>query len=162
VATATRVFTVTTVAVSSIVAVLIVVGLHGSWAQKRADREALATALSVVAGPEDRVMSIDASGIEYVSGHGGVVSPNDPIDTDHEVALAYKIEWLILERDSIVRSMAPILAGMSRPSWIGPPILAIPAADGGIPRAALYPVCLSGSDQRCAVVAVATPTEARP
>jgi hypothetical protein len=162
VGTATRVFTVTTIAVGSIVAVLVVLGLHGSWQQKRSDREALATALATVAGPDDRVMSIDAAGIEYVSGHGGVVSPNDPIETDHEVAVAYKVEWLILERDSIVKSLAPVLAGQLRPAWIGPPVLSIPAADGGIPRAALYPVCLSPSDQRCVVVAAGASSGMRP
>jgi Dolichyl-phosphate-mannose-protein mannosyltransferase len=162
VGTATSVFTVTTIAVGSIVAVLVVVGLHGSWQQKRSDREALAIALAAVAGPDDRVMSIDAAGIEYVSGHGGVVSPNDPIETDHEVAVAYQIEWLILERDSIVKSMAPVLAGQLRPAWIGPPVLSIPAADGGVPRAALYPVCLSPSDQRCIVVATGASTGMRP
>jgi hypothetical protein len=147
------VFTVATIGAGSLAAIVVTIGLHGGWAQKRADRETLAAALAVVAQPDDRVMSIDASGIEYVSGHGGVVSPNDPIETDHDVANAYRIDWLILERDSIVASLAPVLSGQSRPSWIGAPVLTIPSADGGVPRAALYPVCLSPKDVRCAVVA---------
>ena len=97
-------------------------------------------------------MSIDASGIEYASGLGGVVSPNDPIETIHDAAVAYRTEWLVLERDSIVGALGPILTGQSRPSWIGAPILRIPAADGGAPRAAVYPICLSPADSRCAVV----------
>jgi hypothetical protein len=103
-------------------------------------------------------MSIDASGIEYASGHGGVVSPNDPIETIHDVAVAYRTEWLVLERDSIVASLAPVLRGVSRPGWIGAPILTIAATDGGPPRAALYPICLSASDPRCDVVARADAT----
>jgi hypothetical protein len=99
------------------------------------------------------VMSIDASGIKYATGHGGVVSPNDPIDTIHEVALAYRTEWLVLERDSIVAALAPVLRGESRPSWVGAPVLTIQAADGGAPRAAVYPICLSPSDTRCEVLA---------
>jgi hypothetical protein len=139
--------------------------VHGGWAQKRADRATLADALTLVADPDARVMSIDASGIEYASGHGGVVSPNDPIDTIHDVVTAYQTEWLILERDSIVKALGPVLTGQSRPSWIGAPILTIPAADGGAPRAALYPICLSPVDTRCAILALdAGPrsAEARP
>ena len=156
-AAATRVFTVATIGAGALAAIVVTLGLHGGWAQKRADRETLAAAVAVVAQPDDRVMSIDASGIEYVSGHGGVVSPNDPIETDHDVAVAYRIDWLILERDSIVASLAPVLSGQSRPPWIGAPVLTIPAADGGVPRAALYPVCLSPKDLRCAVVAARAP-----
>ncbi|HET7472956.1 MAG TPA: glycosyltransferase family 39 protein [Candidatus Limnocylindrales bacterium] len=152
-ASATRVFTTATVLAGAVIAVVVVLTVHGSWSQKRADRDAVAAALAVAADADARVMSIDASGIEYATGHGGVVSPNDPIDTIHDVAVAYRTEWLVLERDSIVASLAPVLRGVSRPSWIGAPILTIPAADGGPPRAAIYPICLSASDPRCEVVA---------
>jgi hypothetical protein len=153
--TATRVFTAATVGFGVIVSLFVAFGVHGGWAQKRTDRDTLAAGLRLVAGPDDRVMSIDAAGLEYASGHGGVVSPNDPLDTVHDVAVAYRIEWLILERDSLATNLAPVLSGQIRPAWIGPPILTIPAADGGTPRAALYPVCLSPADTRCTVVAAA-------
>ena len=152
---ATRVFITATVASGAVLAVIVSLAVHGSWAQKRADRASLAQALAVVADPDARVMSIDASGIEYATGHGGVVSPNDPIDTIHDVATAYGTEWLILERDSIVKALAPVLTGQSRPPWIGAPILTIPAADGGAPRAGLYPICMSPADTRCEIVAAA-------
>jgi hypothetical protein len=154
-ASATRIFTVATVTFAAIVALFVSFGVHGGWAQKRADRDTLAAGLRLVAGPDDRVMSIDASGIEYATGHGGVVSSNDPLDTVHDVVVAYQIEWLILERDSVATNLAPVLAGEIRPSWVGAPVLTIPAADGGVPRAALYPVCLSPRDARCTVVAQA-------
>ena len=150
---ATRVFTGATVSAGALIAVLVVLVVHGSWAQKRADRGAIATALAAAADADVRVMSIDAAGLKYASGHGGVVSPNDPLDTIHDVALAYRTEWLVLERDSIVSALAPVLQARERPGWIGAPILSIPAADGGPPRAALYPICLSSSDPRCQVIA---------
>ena len=153
--TAIRVFITTTVVSGAVLAVVVTLGIHGSWAQKRADRASLAQALALVADPDARVMSIDSSGIEYAAGLGGVVSPNDPIDTVHDVAEAYQTEWLILERDSIVASLAPVLTSQSRPSWIGPPVLTIAAADGGAPRAALYPICLSPADTRCSIIASA-------
>jgi hypothetical protein len=151
--TATRVFSSVTVGMGVLLAVLVVAAVHGSWAQKRADRTRIAGALVAVADPDARVMSIDASGIEYASGLGGVVSPNDPIDTIRDVAVAYRTEWLVLERDSIVGALAPVLTGQSRPAWIGSPILTIVAADGGAPRAAVYPICLSPADARCTIVA---------
>ena len=40
---------------------------------------------------DDRVMSIDAAGTKYWTGHGGVVLVNDPIETIEEVARAYDI-----------------------------------------------------------------------
>ena len=151
--TATRVFTSVTVGAGALLAIVVVLGVHGSWSQKRADRTEIAEALAVVADPGARVMSIDASGMKYASGFGGVVSPNDPLATILDVAIAYRTEWLVLERDSIVKALAPVLTGSARPPWIGSPILTIPATEGGAPRAALYPICLSPSDARCRVVA---------
>ena len=151
---ATRVFTTATIGFGVILAVVASLFVHAGWAQKRADRTAEAEALALVADPDARVMSIDASGTFYASGHGGVVTPNDPIDTIHDVAAAYRIEWLVLERDSIVGALAPVLTERSRPPWIGPSVLTILAADGGAPRAEVYPVCLSPNDPRCSVLAL--------
>jgi hypothetical protein len=97
-------------------------------------------------------MSLDAAGFNYISGHPGVVTPNDPIETIQQVAAAYKIEWLVIERDNAVTALGPVLSGQGRPGWIGPPVYTI-AEPGDLPRAALYPVCLSPVDARCAVVA---------
>ena len=132
---ATRVFITATVGAGAVLAVVVSLAVHGSWAQKRADRASLGEALAVVADPDARVMSIDASGIKYATGHGGVVSPNDPIETIHDVATAYRTEWLILERDSIVKALAPVLTGQRGPTWVGPADPAT-AADGGPRRGA--------------------------
>jgi hypothetical protein len=152
---ATRVFSGVAVGFAAVAAVVVGLGIHTGWEAQRADRRALAAALTLAgATPDARVMSLDAAGFDYVSGHGGVVTPNDPIETIHEVATAYRIEWLVVERDNAVAALAPVLNGEARPAWIGPPVYTIPGTDGR-PRAAIYPVCQGDRDARCAVVAVA-------
>jgi hypothetical protein len=151
---ATRVFTTAVVAYGALAAVLVGVGVHGGWEAKRADRRALAAALDLAgASPDAQVMSIDAAGTNYYSLRGGVVSPNDPLETIHAVADAYQIEWLILERDNIVPALGPVLTGETRPGWIGPAVFTIQAGGSATPRAAIYPICQGASDARCAVVA---------
>ena len=81
-------------------------------------------------------MSIDASGMRYWSGHGGVVLVNDPLETIADVARAYDIRWLVADADEGVGAVAPILAGTEHPTWLGAPIL----TQGGPARLAVYPV----------------------
>jgi hypothetical protein len=136
------------------------VTVHGRWDEKRNVRTTLGDALILAgAAPDDRLMTIDAAGFNYVTGHGGVVTTNDPLETEGQIAVAYRISWLILERDEISTSMGAVLEGRERPPWIGAPVFTIPSRDiaNRVPRAAIYPVCLSPADQRCAIVASATP-----
>ena len=122
-----------------------------TWDAARQPRIALAaemTKLGIPAG--DRILGIDAAGYAYWTGHPGVVTPDDPIATIEQVARAYDTRWLVLERDDIAWALAPILEGGPRPSWIGAPVYAQPSADGGPPRLALYPVCTTPGDGRCA------------
>jgi len=119
------------------------------WHEVNDPRAELAAELDRLAVPAtDRVLSIDAAGLKYWTGRAGVVTTNDPIDTVHDVAQAYAIRWLVLERDSVATSMGPVLAG-ARPSWIGPAVFTIQAADGGLPALVLYPVCTVAGDSRC-------------
>jgi hypothetical protein len=151
---ATSLFSGAVIAYAAILSIVVGLGVHGGWEAQRADRRALSAALDLAgATPDARVMSLDAAGFNYISGHPGVVTPNDPIDTIQQVAKAYRIEWLIIERDNAVAALAPVLNGTGRPAWIGAPVYSIPDASG-MPRAALYPICLSPSDVRCAIVAV--------
>jgi hypothetical protein len=150
---ATRIFVGAAVAFASVAAILVGLGIHGGWRAQQSDRQALGAAITLTgASPDARVMSLDAAGFKYLTGHGGVVTPNDPIETIHDVAVAYQIEWLVIERSNAVSALAPILSGDARPAWIGSPIFTIDD-DGRLPRAAVYPICSSDRDARCSVVA---------
>jgi hypothetical protein len=105
----------------------------------------VAAALDGAGAPvEDRVMSIDASGYRYWTGHPGVVLVNDPIDTVKEVARAYAIRWLVLEPADSVPAAREILLDGRRPAWVGPPVLE--SEDVSV-----FPVCTISDDPRCAV-----------
>jgi len=155
---ATRLFTSTAIAFAVAAAVFASVSVHAGWDRKRDARSAVAAALDDAgAATTDRILSIDAAGIRYATGRGGVVTPNDPIETIESVARAYGTRWLILERDDIVPALAPVLLGQARPAWIGAPVFerssqARPGAD-----IALYPVCVSPGDGRCRTEGVAVP-----
>ena len=77
----------------------------------------------------DRVMSIDAAGYRYADGPRRRRLVNDPLDTIHQVARAYGIQWLVLERDDGVAALGPVLDGDAA-AWIGPPIVTIPGPTG--------------------------------
>ncbi|HEY4226900.1 MAG TPA: hypothetical protein VGM49_01075, partial [Candidatus Limnocylindrales bacterium] len=124
--------------------------VQAGWDGSRQPREALAAALTRLNVPaDDRILSIDSGGIKYWTGHPGVVTPDDPIDVIESVARAYDTRWLVVERDDAARALGPVLAGTLRPSWIGAPVFSVPAADGGVPRLALFPVCTTPGDTRC-------------
>jgi hypothetical protein len=131
-------------------AALYAVALQADWRRDAAPRAALAAELDRLGvAADDRLMSVDAAGFKYFTGLGGVVTPDDPIATVETVARAYGIRWLALERDGVVRSLEPVLAGQSRPAWIGRPVFEVAAAGGGPPALALYPVCVGDGDDRC-------------
>lgn len=158
-ATATRFFTAAAVGFAVVVAIGSAFVTQAAWAARRDDFLLVDRGLAnASAAPDDRVMSIDASGTLYWTGHGGVVLVNDPLETIEEVARAYEIRWLVLSRADTVASVAPILDGEPRPAWLGAPVASRPArraADAGpLPAGALwaglYPVCLDVADARCA------------
>jgi hypothetical protein len=115
--------------------------VHATWSSRRADAALVAAALEGAGSPAtDRVMSIDASGTRYATGHGGVVLVNDPLETIRAVADAYDVRWLVLDRGDGVAAVAPILDGAVRPDWLGDPIL----SRGSPPDLAVYPVLETG------------------
>ena len=147
---ATRVFTGAAVAFGVLAAVAGAVAVHAGWDAPRQRMVAVGAALDAAGAPaSDRVMSIDASGLRYWTGHPGVVLVNDPLDTVEAVARAYDIRWLVLDRADSVPAAGAILIDGRRPAWVGPPIL-----DTG--DLAVYPVCV-GPDARCPAAAGATP-----
>ncbi len=120
-----------------------------AWDAARQPRIALAAELERLGvGDDERILSIDAGGIKYWTGHPGVVTPDDPIEVIEAVARAYSIRWIVIERSDAAMALGPVLAAQ-RPAWIGPPAFEYPSADGGLPRLALFPVCTMPDDARC-------------
>ena len=160
--TATRFFSVAAVGFAAVVAIGSALVTQAAWTSRRDDFLLVDRGLADAgAWPDDRVMSIDASGTRYWTGHGGVVLVNDPLATIEEVARAYDIRWLVLNRADTVASSAPILDGGARPPWLGAPVASRPARllpdaaplPAGAVGVALYPVCLDAADTRCAEAA---------
>ena len=135
--TATRAFTGAAVVFAAGAALIGSAFVHGVWSDSRAKFQQVASALDAEDAPKtDRVMSIDAAGTKYWTGHGGVVLVNDPPETIKKVIDAYDIRWLVLDREESVEPMAPVLDGIARPTWLGDPILSL-----GRPLAlAVFPV----------------------
>jgi len=130
-ATATRLFTSVAVGFTILAAGFGAVSVHATWSEKRERMDEVAAALDQAGAPaSDRLMSIDAAGYRYAAGRPGVVLVNDPLETIHQVARAYGIQWLILERDDGVTAVAPILDG-SVPDWLEPPIVIERGKAGG-------------------------------
>jgi hypothetical protein len=134
---ALHVFGGAAIAFAVVIALLGSLAVHDNWSSRRDEANQVAQALDAAGAPQsDRVMSIDAAGTRYWTGHGGVVLVNDPLDTIHDVARAYDIRWLVLDRGDAVAAVAPILDGGPLPAWLGEPIL----ADGSPTQLAVYPV----------------------
>jgi len=159
---ATRIFSVAAIGLAVLAAIGSALVTQAGWTARRDDFLLVDRGLAGAgAAPDERVMSIDASGTLYWTGHGGVVLVNDPLDTIEEVARAYEIRWLVLNRADTVASVAPILDEGPRPAWLGVPVASRPARQ--LPDAAplpagalgvgLYPVCLDLADIRCAEAA---------
>lgn len=146
------------------IAVAIVTGVAASGltvAQWRAEllvRRQLGAA--IIAAPlSDRVMSPDAGGYRYLTGHPGIVTPDDPLPVVEDALRRYGVRWLALERDHITVSLAPLLAGTQRPAWLSAPITLVHGdtttsqsgaqADPALPAGALFAVCLVPTDTRC-------------
>src|SRR5205823_7612955 len=71
---ASRVFVGAAIGFAALTAVASAVAVHASWNAKRQQRAQVAGALQQAgASPDDRLMSIDAAGYRYDTGHGGVV-----------------------------------------------------------------------------------------
>lgn len=145
-AVATRVFGTAAVAIAVLAGVAGTLTVHAQWAERRDRMRAVGAALDAAgAGPDDRLMSIDAAGYRHWTGRPGVVLVNDPLPTVEAVARAYAIRWLVLEPDESVPAMAPVIDGSVQPAWLGP---ALPVEGA---RAQLRAVCSEPGDARCAV-----------
>ena len=136
-----------------------------AWKREMDQRAPIVAALAEVPAGE-RVMSADAGAYRYLSGHPGIVTPDDPLPIIEDALRLYRIRWLVLEQAHLVPALAPVLSGELRPTWLSAPIAtadalgvplpgADPAATPGpdaipVPVVALYAVCLEPDDTRCA------------
>ena len=118
----------------------------GDWSAARSVESRLAAALSS-APATDRVMSGDSGAYRYLSGHPGVISPNDDLTTIETTMRGYDVRWLVLEAGSIVPALVPVLEGSVHPTWLSAPVAVVPSdtSVGG----AVYAVCLQPADTRC-------------
>jgi len=151
---ATRVFSVMAVAAVAVIAVAATLVTARGWQRAQDVARAIAAPLADVPA-DDRVMSPDAGAFWYLAGRQGVVTPEDPLPVVEDVLRRYGIRWLILERAFMPRDLAPVLAGTERPAWLSAPVATVSAttpspAASQLPDAALYAVCLTPDDTRCA------------
>jgi len=160
---ATAVFTYAAVIIVLAGAAVQTVSTVGKWTRTRVVEQQLAASLkSVPKG--DRVMSADAGAYTYLTGHPGIVTPNDPLPVVEDAMRAYNVRWLILESSAIVPALEPVLAGDVHPDWLSQPVAVVPASgtalastgnsvvstDTGAAAGVLYAVCLQPTDTRCA------------
>jgi len=148
-ARATALFTYGAVAIVILAAGFQTFGTLATWAQTRAVQQKVARVLQATPA-DDRVMSADAGAYFYLTGHEGVVTPNDPLPVIEDTMRAYGVRWLVLERSQIVPALEPVFAGQLQPSWLSQPVAVVPVRqEPDATAAALYAVCLGDTDTRC-------------
>ncbi|MEP7361335.1 MAG: hypothetical protein ABI744_07135, partial [Chloroflexota bacterium] len=116
----------------------------GQWSAARNMEVQLAGSLSAMPAT-DRVMSINPGAYYYLTGHPGLVTPTDDLATIESVARRYDVRWLVLEGTDIVPALVPVLQGEVQPDWLSAPVAVVPVEAG-----AVYAVCLTPDDARCA------------
>ena len=148
-ARATRVFTVMALSVVVVMGLVSTLMTARSWRDYRDMTLAVAAPLAS-ADPADRVMSPDAGGFRYLTGHPGIVTPEDPLAVVEDALRRYSVRWLVLEHAYSTLALAPVLSGEVRPDWLSEPVVVVPDPhDPSQPKAALYAVCLTHDDDRC-------------
>ncbi len=154
---ATRVFVAGASVVTLFGAIMGTLTTVGQWQAVRAPQLAVTRAFADIAGT-DLVMSADPGAVRWLTGHGGIVTPNDTLPVIEQALRDYDVRWLLLERAQIVPALAPILTGDEHPTWLSSPVATstdrASAAGAGrasvpVPGAVLYAVCLAPTDTRC-------------
>jgi hypothetical protein len=130
----------------------------GTWGGEQQMRAPIVAALAN-APAGDRLMSPDPGAYRYLAGRSGIITPNDPLPVVESALRAYEVRWLVLERDTVLPSLEPLLRGTDEPAWLSKPLVTVPAparpgeaadaAAARLPLAALYAVCLDAGDTRC-------------
>lgn len=127
-----------------------------TWTARETLRREIGSAMTTVPST-DRVMSPDAGAYRYLTGRGGIVTPDDPLPVIRDAAAAYQVRWLILERGHLVEALAPVFAGRERPAWLSAePVHVARAADGAL-SVAVFAVCLDAPAAAAPTGATAAP-----
>ena len=71
-------------------------------------------------------MTPDAGGFRYLTGHPGIVTPEDPLPVVEDALRRYGVRWLVLEHAFSTVALAPVLAGEVRPAWLSAPVAVVP------------------------------------
>jgi 4-amino-4-deoxy-L-arabinose transferase-like glycosyltransferase len=146
---ARRVFLTGTVVLVLAVAGLQTLATVAAWRDNDQPRRQLSDEMAALPA-DDRLMAADPGAYTYHYRRAGVVTPNDPLPVVEQVARAYGVRWLVLERGGVVPALQPVLLGMEHPAWLSRPVAQVPADDPWEPPlAALYAVCLEPTDTRC-------------
>ena len=96
-------------------------------------------------------MAADAGAYRYLSGHPGIVTPDNPLPVIEDALRAYDVRWLALESSSIVPALAPLLDRRRAPCVaVGSDRRGARSRRPRPPRGALFAVCFSPADARCA------------
>ncbi|HEX5465053.1 MAG TPA: glycosyltransferase family 39 protein [Candidatus Limnocylindrales bacterium] len=98
------------------------------WNASHALARQASTWLEVHAAPGTRVMSVDPGALYLAGGWPGVQTPASPLPTIERAAEAYGVRYLVLQSDSVVAALQPVLRADTRPSWLGPAVFSVPAA----------------------------------
>jgi hypothetical protein len=150
---ATRNFTVIAIGLVWAIGAVATVLLAGAWGEEAEYRTTIMTTHPIPT--DDRLMSADPGAYWYRWGISGVPTPNDPLSVVRQTAALYDVRWLILEKDELVASLAPVLAGTTHASWLSRPLVVVPDNAGAtgpgakLPKAALFAVCVTPGDTRC-------------
>lgn len=147
---ASRNFSFLAAAVVWFVGMLASARMSADWALEAAWRRDVGAFLAGAASPGDRLMSPNPGGYRYDTGFGGVVTPEDPLETVEAVARGYDVRWLVLERNHSVVSLADVFLGKVDPEWLSAPVFIVPErspavgapSDDPLPLAMVYAVCL--------------------
>ncbi len=150
---ATRNFTILAIGLVWVIGGLATVQAADAWGREADYRTTIMTAHPIPT--TDRLMSADPGAYWYGWGITGVPTPNDPLAVVRQAAALYDVRWLILEKDEVVPSLEPVLAGMVHPAWLSKPLAVVPEDRGAtgplatLPKAELFAVCLAPGDARC-------------
>lgn len=153
---ATRIFSVMAVGAVAVLAVVATFVTARGWQRAQDVAVAIATPLAGVVQDDDRVMSPDPGAFWYLAGLPGLVTPEDPLPVLEDALRRYDVRWLILERQFMTEDLAPVYEGTVRPAWLSAPVSTVHASGAAspdpsrLPDAALYAVCLTPDDARCA------------